>query len=268
MRSASMPGIALVLTLSLVLSACTTVPKETVTLSETVAQQTVALQTAHETLATRYYGEMRNRVDEFMKDVWIPAFLAKAVNNQAVQSQMTSTLAAANLDTDAVVRKINADNSLSAAEKGAITAAVNKAKIDGRAQFGDLMIRFSEEAQRQIGLQRQSLLAPIDQQEQLVLEKLRATYATLQSEQATIKAFLASAVQVQAQQDQILQQLNLLDTRTKVLNDALAISDQASAALTVATTGEAGVAQFLESLKKVNQKLSGSTTQEGTPNEQ
>jgi len=250
-------------------TACASAPRETVTLSETIAQQTASLQSAHEALVSRYYAEMRNRVDEFLKDVWIPTFLAKAVNNAKVQDQMTSTLAAANLNTDVVLAKINADSSLTAPEKAAIANAIGKAKIEGRAQFGQMMIKFSEEATRQIGIERKQLIAPIDEQEQLVLDKIRTSYSTLQAEQATIKAFLASAVAVQQQQEEVLQRLNLLDARNKALNTALSLSDQAGTALTTvqqleagsdqSSAGESQAAKFLEAIRNINNSLRAGT---------
>jgi len=246
---------ALAITLMLAAAGCVTAPKEVVTLSETIAQQTASLQTAHETLVSRYYAEMRDRVDTFMRDVWIPTFLEKAVNNATTQSSITTTLAAANLNTAAILQKINADNGLSAAEKTAVTNALTKAKLEGRAQFGQVMIFFSEEANRQIGLQRKELLAPINEQEQLVLQKLRESYASLQAEQATMKAFLTSVVSVQQSQDDILRKLNLLETRDDALNKALSLSDKASTALAFAKDGDTGAATFLEELKKLNKEL-------------
>jgi hypothetical protein len=220
-----------------------------------MVQETATLQAAHEQLISRYYDGLRQRVDAFLTDVWIPSFLARAVLNPAVQSQMGDAMAAINVSSADVTAKINADSTLSAAEKNVILGALSKAAVGGRAQLGQVMIAFGKEATRQISLQRAKMIDPIDQQEQLALGNIRQSYAQLQAEQAAVKGLLASAVQLREQEDAALQKLGILQQRDRALQAAAMASDQAAKLLTDADKVDA----FLNSIQNANRSLAPAT---------
>ncbi len=230
---------------------CITVPRQTVTLSETVQEQTASLQTAHEELVSRYYSELRHRVEVFIEERWIPMFLSKAVDDPAVQKQVDDALGTAHLSAAAIVGKIEATGSLSPAENSVVTSAVNNSVIGGKAQFGTVMIRFSGAVLKQIDQKRSALMAPIDEQEQLVLSRLRTAYANLQSEEAAIKAFLNSAANVQQEQDAILQKMGLLNEAQTAIHTAASASSEASQLLATEENAEAFVAR----MKQANEQL-------------
>lgn len=252
--------IAPALMLVCALSACVSAPKETVTLAENMQQETTALQAANEALVGAYYGALRQRVEDFMTSSWIPSFLNRAVQNADVQTQMGNATAASNITATHVIYKVNADASLTAAEKSAVVTAINNAAIGGRAQLGRVMIGFSQEALAQIAKQRAAMLDPINQQEQLVLSNLRTSYAQLQAEQATVKAYLSSVVNVTQAQDAVLQRAGLLQQRNQALNAAAMASADAARLLADANSAE----QFITKLQQTNaalQKTGGSNGQ-------
>jgi hypothetical protein len=253
MKTATRRPIALALFLTLFAAACATAPKETVTLVENMQQETTMLQSANEALVGTYYGALRQRVEDFITNVWIPSFLNKAVQNASVQTQMQGALGAANITSTDIIAKVNADPSLTAAERAAVVTAINNAAVGGRAQLGLVMIGFSQEALAQIAKQRSAMLDPIDQQEQLVLTNLRTAYAQLQAEQATVKAYLASVVNITQQQDAALQRAGLLDQRNAALNAAATASADAARLLSNAQGAEA----FIAKLQQTNEKLTG-----------
>jgi hypothetical protein len=251
MKTAARRPIALALFLPLFATACITAPKETVTLAENMQQETTQLQSANEALVGAYYGALRQRVEDFITNVWIPTFLNKAVQNASVQTQMQGALGAANITSTDIVTKVNADTTLTAAERAAVVTAINNAAVGGRAQLGLVMIGFSQEALAQIAKQRSAMVDPIDQQEQLVLTNLRTAYAQLQAEQATVKAYLTSVVNVTQAQDAVLQRVGVLDQRNAALNAAAVASADAARLLSDAKGAEA----FITKLQQTNAKL-------------
>jgi hypothetical protein len=216
---------------------------------------------AHEALVSRYYDTLRQRVDQFLSDVWIPSFLARAVNNADVQKQLGEAQAAANINSETIQAKINGDATLSAAEKTVILNALSKTAVGGRAQVGQIMIDFGTEATRQIQKQRKALIDPIDAQEALALDNLRQSYAQLQAEQATVRGFLASAVKLNDAQDSALQRLGLLKARNDAVAAAARASDEASKLLGELQKAESdkGIADFIARIKDANTKLEGDT---------
>jgi hypothetical protein len=234
---------------------CISVPKETVTLSEKMLEETATLQTAHEAVTSRFYAGLRQQVDDFLTNVWIPSFLSKAVQNAQVQQRMGDAVTAANISSADITAKINADTTLTTAEKTVIANALTKAAVGGRAQLGQVMIDFGTEATRQIAKQRKAMVDPIDQQEQLALDNIRQSYAQLQAEQAAIKGYLASAVNVREQEDEALQRLGILKQRDQALKAAAAASDTAAKLLTDVEKAN----DFINNINAANAKLKGGT---------
>jgi hypothetical protein len=83
----------------------------------------------------------------------------------------------------------------------------------------------------------------------------------LQGEQATVKAFLASAVNVREAEDAALQQLGLLEQRNQALNLAAQASDQAARLLEQIQSAQSdkAITDFINALNAANAILRGSS---------
>ena len=230
---------------------CISVPRQTVRLAETMQEQTASLQSVHEALIASYYNELRYRVDTFLMQQWIPTFLAKAVNNPVLEQRSAAAMAAGSLSSKSILEKVGSVSTLSTAEKSAIGEALSRIAVGGQAQMGGVMIDFGEAAMKEIDKKRQELFAPIDEQEQLVLSKVRAAYANLQSEQAAIKAFLSSSANVQIEETAVAQKLHLLSARNDVIQMATTASADTAEVLTDAGAADA----FVANMKRTNEQL-------------
>lgn len=232
----------------LVLSACTSAPKETVELAEIVDQQIAAMQASHERFVSLYYAKLRDEVETFMETRWIPLFLSnvvegKGAGGRAFRADLDRAYKLATLDWESVV-KIQADEEV----QDLVREALSRVAVDQQAGLGRVLIEFSTAAQTQINLQRRKLLDPIDAQEAHVLGELRASYASLLSSSAAIKGYLASVVELTAQRDAILDKVGLLDEQKMIVAAAVKASDGAARALRTAKSADEAIAKFLDRL--------------------
>jgi hypothetical protein len=235
------------------LCACVSAPKQTVELADVVSQQIAQMQASHEKFVKLYYDGLRSDVDQFMQDKWTPQFLSNVISGTDPGSkQFRDALDAAyknvKIDWNTAVK---IDPSVDSDQRKAVQDAIDQLASRQRGQLGQVLLDFSTEAQRQINMKRQSLLKPIDDQETYVLDQLRDGYAELQAGSATIKAYLASVVNVTEKRDEILQRLGVLDTQKKMLATAEQVNDQAISALSFAKSAEAGVNDFISKLKSL-----------------
>ena len=230
----------------LITAACVTVhaPKGTVALSEIIAQQTEEMRASHVGFVRLYYSEVRAKIDRFMAETWIPAFLAKATQNEEFRAEHELAVESATLDPNSV--SFSLPGNLSAEAEAFLDGALTQAIEDARARLGDVLIGFGEAALKEIRIQRATLISPIDEQEKMVLDELRTGYADLQLANAAIKGYLESVVELREESDAIAQKVGLLDVQKKVLSLATEASDAAVRALSTAEGAEAGIAAFLE----------------------
>jgi hypothetical protein len=237
------------------LSSCIRAPQATVTLSEVVGDQITAVRGSHETFVRLYYTRLRQDVDQFLTQVWIPTFLRHAVANQQFRSQLDVAYAVTALDANAINVTISGEGSLPPAVRTALRQSIDSALSQHRARLGVVMLDFATEVERQIKLRRDSLIIPIDEQERLVLSQLAEVYTDLERGQSAITAYLGSAVRLQQEQDVILHKLGLLETQQQVLDLAANASDAAAVGLAGATDAQAAIKQFLEALQATRDSL-------------
>ena len=234
---------------SLLAVACIRAPVQTVQLSEVMGEQITDLQQSHIQFVQLYYGQLRQEVETFLQERWIPTFLAKAVANQRYRDDLDVAYSLSRLPPDAVQVTVAGDARLQAAVREKVSQAVNEALARNPAALAQVQLNFAEAALTQIQRQRATMIGPINEQEQLVIAELNASYTDLQRAQTTIQAYLASAVHVQAEQDVVLQKLGVLETQQAVLSLAARTSDGAATALATAQDAQGGIDAFLARLK-------------------
>ena len=221
----------------LLLTGCMSAPKETVELSEIVGEQVVAIQKSHEGFVRRFYAGLREDVDDFMRDVWVPAFMAKLPENEDVRADLIEADELMKIDSDAILTKLAG---VDEDTKTIIVQALEKAKAEGRADLVQVMIGVSAAAQKEIEIQRKEMMKPIVEQEAMVLDQLRVSYADVQRGHATIQGYLASVVELKMEQDLILQKMGVLKERNRILDDAANVSSKLSGILAKIPDKESG----------------------------
>lgn len=212
---------------------CTTAPRETVELSEIVGEQIVELQRSHEQFVSLYFDSLREDVDEFIRDRWIPTFYRNIVSGEGAggaefREQLDIAYILATLDWPATISVSEIDDP---DVRRAVRAAIDGIVEEQSASLGGVLVDFAKAAQIEINKRRASLMEPIDKQEALILAELRATYADVQRGHATIEAYLGSVVDVVEQQDQIASKLAGEGARQRLLEHAAELSEQAASAL-------------------------------------
>jgi hypothetical protein len=235
-----------------ILAACATAPRQTVELSEIVDQQIAQMQASHEKFVRLYYDGLRHDVDEFMTQRWTPQFLsnvieAKGKGGKEFRAALDRGYALANVDWSKAVRIEGIDDPKT---REAIQQAIDAVAVRERGELGQVLIDFSNEAQKQIGIQRRKLLDPIDAQEAFVLDELRQGYAQLLAGSASIKAYLASVVSVKESSDAVLKQVGLLDEQRRLIDTAIQVNEGAMTALAEAKGAQEGIEAAVERLKE------------------
>lgn len=84
-----------------------------------------------------------------------------------------------------------------------------------------LVLQFSKAAIEQIELKKKSLMDPVDELERQTLTELARSYTQIQEAQSTVTAHLSSITKVTEEQDKVLKQLGLFETRDVIIEKAI-----------------------------------------------
>jgi len=230
------------------MSGCATVPKETVQLSEIVGEQIEQMEVSHEGFVRLYYGRLRNDVNRFLVEKWIPEFLARAAQNEEFRRDHDIAYAVSRLDTGAVEITVRGD--IPSDVRQLVLEGVQQAIQQQRAKLGEVLVDFGQSALEQIELQRAEMIGPIDEQERMVLTALREGYADIQRAQAAIEGLLESAVEVEREREVVLAKMQLLQAQRQIVESAVSASTMAGDALRYSAEAEEGIGAFMGALSE------------------
>jgi hypothetical protein len=236
---------------------CVSAPRATVELAEITDQQIAEMQASHEKFVRLYYDKLRDDVDHFMEEKWIPQFLSNVVEGKGeggkkFRADLDRAYKLVTLDWETVIQtKEIKDEDVRKTVRGAI----EKLTTQENAVLGLVLLDFSKAAQKEINKQRKSLMRPIDQQEAYVLDHLRMGYADLLRSSIAIKGYLASVVTVVEQHDAIYQKLGVLETQRKIVDVAARLSDDAVMTLNAAKEADKGITKFLADMEKAMDEI-------------
>lgn len=212
----------------LILSSCVTAPQQTIDLSDVVAEQSSALETSHRNLADAYFGELERQIDDFVDRRWAPDFLARAAGSEQVQNAIGRVQSGLGIDPNKLRTTVTNSGQFSSVESDVILKALEAAKFDYRAQFGQIMLDFSSEALRQINIVRADLKRPIQDSRRELIGVLNEGYSNLNAGQAAVRAYLVSVADVVEEQDRVLEKLELLEASKRALDAAIKAGEQAT----------------------------------------
>ena len=247
----------LVIGLLLFAVGCVSAPRATVELAEIADQQIAEMHASHEKFVRLYYDKLRDDVDHFMEQRWIPQFLSNVVEGKGeagkrFRADLDQAYKLVTLDWETVIQTEGIkDEEI----KETVQGAIKKLTTQENAVLGMVLLNFSKAAQEEINKQRKSLMKPINQQEAYVLDQLRMGYADLLRSSAAMKGYLASVVKLVEQREAIYQKLVVLETQGKVVDIATRLGDDAVRALNVTKDANKGFTKFLADMENAMDEL-------------
>ncbi len=156
------------------LGACATIPKEVPELSFQLGQQIDRIEAAHLNLLDAYFEDKKEKVDQFMTNIWLPKFATNFLNQPAIQ------------------------------------AAWEKAKSTGeQVDILNLILLLGPELQKTINEKRLELINPLDQLQTEIKNQIKSDYNLAKSMNLTLTSYLQSAQTVAANRQDFLSALGI-----------------------------------------------------------
>lgn len=240
--------------MAIMLSGCATISKDTVHLSIVAESQTVQLQNSHVKFVQLYYQMLRDNVELFMREKWIPTFLSKTVRNEDFKKQLDEAYLISNLDLKDIEILIKGEPATSP-YKEALISGVDQSVTAQRSRLGNVLIEFTKACQAEINKKREELIRPINQQERFVINEINASYAELQTAQSTTTAYLKSALNVKENQDLMLKKLGALNQSEQLMNTILDANDKLSDIVGEDKSADQIVKKYKAKISEVMEKI-------------
>lgn len=199
--------------LTVLIGACTDVPREAVVLSTRIEQDIVELHRANRALAERYFARSKADVERFIEQEYRPFIVSDTM------------------------RRLDLLRRLQTAES------------DEKA-FGFMQI-FVRQTLTRIEQTRRELLIPLEKQEREVLQSIDDAYAGVINAQSVVTGYLGSAQSVQLAQDEFLERAGLGNLRERLIDRTVGLSDRIADITTKANRGEEKVESALSKLKDI-----------------
>lgn len=173
---------AFVLILIFLMLSCISVPKESITLSETLGKDLQSLKQSHVNTISIYYNTLESKIDKFIDEVYSP-FIIQFVLESEFQSFENN-------------------------EASIISSLEKAARVDATQEDTDqalqAMVDFQTYANRQIAQKRSELVKPIRNEKLSILKQINASYDQAIAANATLTGYLASVKDVKDAQTQSL----------------------------------------------------------------
>lgn len=236
------------------ISGCATITKDTVRLSTVTEEQTVQLQKSHIQFIQKYYQKLREDVDEFINEKWIPSFLSKTIQNKEFRKDLDDAYLVSTLDLNDVEILIKGKPAVSP-YKEALISGVDQSVNDQRSRLGNVLLQFSQACQDQINKKREELITPINEQESIVIVQINNSYAELQSAQATIKAYMQSALDVKDNQEILLKKLGILQESEQFMDSIMKANEKISDIIGDEKSADEVVTEYKKKMKEIMDKI-------------
>ena len=235
---------------------CATAPVKTVELSEITEQQALSLHNSHIKFVQLFYEKLRNEVNIFLENQWIPEFLSLAVVNEDFRKELDKAYYFGVLNISDIKVTIK-DQPIPDKYSKNVESRIEEVLKSERKYLAEVMIAFTKETQFQINKKRKELIDPVNKQERMVINEINAAFFEMQSGQAAIKAYLASEVELKAKQDLILKQLGALKKRNQIMDKILKANDDFSVILENKEKAEDAFSEISSLFKELADALEG-----------
>lgn len=204
----------ILLTATLLITACVSIPPEAPELSAQLGNRISAIEQSNLTLLHRYFDQKKHDVDQFIQNEWVPEFANQFFSEPAIANVWNQVVASGN-------------------------------KQDRLA----FILKTSPKLQQKINQKRVELIRPLEVLEQRIESKLSADYSQAKAINNSITGFLLSASKVVENRDRYLEMIGVTsDEITRVIDK----TDSIVADLLHVSKGvESKVAKGQEYLQKI-----------------
>lgn len=229
-------GVILLLAL---LSSCISIPKETVTLSQTLGNDIVILHNSHRNMVNIHYNKIEGDINHFIDDVYAP-FVIHFVLKQQMEEYK------------------NGNPSI----YGIIVLA---GEVEGKTESEDainVMHDFQKDAIFQIESKRRELINPIKKQRREIINSINQSYENLIYANSTLTAYLISARKVKDSQQKALSIIGLEGADQYVTETLVKASEKSSELLEKGKEIDIKSEEALKQLQKITEQYKKLTNKE------
>jgi len=218
------------------LTACVSIPKETITLSQTLGSDLEILHNAHRSMVEIHFNKIKDDINAFVDDVYAPYVVHFVLNSELKNYKDGKPSLLGSIETVGKVEgKVESQNALK--------------------EISD----FLDAARRQIETKRNELISPIAKQESEVLSKVNQSYENAIYANSTITGYLQSVRKVRETQQQALSMIGLSRADTLITNTLVKVSDYVEAAVKIGKTIDIYSDDAFVQLEAVSNKLKNIT---------
>ena len=197
-----MKKIAQLLLITILISSCVSIPKETVQLSQALGSDLKVLHTSHRNVVAIYYQKIKDNIGIFVKDVYTPYVI-----NFVLKKELNSYKSGQ----ESIFKALN-------------DAAQNNNAVATEKVTKDMQ-DFLSAANRQIKKKTDELMNPIISQETALLLKIDQSYQNAMYANSTITAYLSSIRKVKETQQEALAMVGLKGVDSLVTKKLLQLSE-------------------------------------------
>jgi hypothetical protein len=192
----------LLLTAISVTSACVSIPKETITLSQALGNDLQELHNSHRASVEIYYNKVKENINYFIDDVYAPFIFNYSLKSEFERYRKGDT---------SLFKTIEI-----AGRAGGKTETENAL---------NMMLDFQTAAYQQIESKRYELLTPITKQETDIISTINHAYENAIYANSTITGYLKSVSKVKETQQDALSLVGLIRADTVVTNALVKLSE-------------------------------------------
>ena len=194
---------------SIAITACVSIPKETVTLSQTLGKDLQILHNSHRNVIDLYYNKIKKDINGFIDEKYAPFVIHYVLKHELKQFK---------LGNESIYGSIQ-------------EAGENEGKEYADKALND-MSDFLKAADHQIELKRNELLNPINKQRDEIIRTVNTSYENAIYANSTITAYLQSIRKVKETQQEALSMIGLQGADSLITNTLVNISEKIEAAIT------------------------------------
>jgi len=185
------------------LSACTSIPKETVLLSQTLGNDLKILHKSHCDIIDIHFINIESDINSFVDEVYAPFVIHYALKSQFQDYKE--------------------------GKSGLYSIIEIAGKHEGKKEAKDaidVMQEFQEAARKDIERQRDELLLPIKMQHSEIIKSINQSYENISYANTTITTYLQSLRKLKGTQQEVLAKIGLDGADTLITNSLLKLSEQ------------------------------------------
>lgn len=213
-------------------TACVSIPKETVTLSQTLGSDLKVLHNAHRNIIRIHFEKIRSDVNSFVDDIYAPFIIHYVLKSE--------------------LKKYKEKNP---SLFGAIEiAGQQEGKIEAENALNE-MFNFQDAARKQIESKRNELLSPIIKQELEIVMAVNQSYEHAIYANSTITAYLQTARRVKGSQQEALSMIGIGGVDTLISNSLVNVSEQVEDAVKTGKGIDIQSNDAYEKIEKISNKI-------------